>query len=93
MSNMRKAQRLGTVRLLELHPDNTNWPNITTDRVLIQSTNRPVCTRCGRPSSIIYVDDNGLPVDLCRRCHPEAIGNSPGARARQAFANLFKETP
>lgn len=51
MSNMRKAQRLGTVRLLELHPENAvNWADITTNPIPIQSINSPVCTTCGRPN-------------------------------------------
>jgi ribosomal protein S14 len=92
MSNTKRAQRLGNVGLSEILPVNAvNWAHSTTNPIPIQSTKRPACTRCGRSASIIYVDDNGKAFDLCRRCHPEAIGNSPGARARQAFANLFKE--
>jgi hypothetical protein len=88
----RKAQGLGTLGPATTLPVNpVNWQDSITRTPVIQSTKRPTCTGCGRPASIIYVDDDGRARDLCRRCHPDAIGNSPGARARQAFAALFKE--
>jgi hypothetical protein len=87
----RKARPMEPVRLsLAPYDDVSKRGKPTTLTLTIQSN---TCALCARPSSAIFVSEDGSAFDLCRGCYVEVSMDTPAARARQGFAALFKETP
>jgi hypothetical protein len=86
----RKARPMESVRLSLVPLDDLKRGKPTTPTITIQSN---TCALCPRPSSAIFVSEDGSAFDLCRGHYIEVSMDTPAARARQGFAALFKETP